>query len=103
MKKYIVLAIMAAFLVVGCKTPNWLVSNTFHGTDKTVKEIYTPVVQAGDVGSALMGKEDDAEFFNYSMRVCNVDEQGNLTQCMDTVILEHVMQGTLYNNFVNGQ
>ncbi len=102
MRIYILLAVMAAFLAVGCKTPNWLVSNDFLGTDKTVKEFYTPQIQAGQVLSNLAGKDDQSQFFNYTVRVCNVDEQGNLTQCMDTVVLEHVMQDTLYRNFAYG-
>lgn len=102
MRTYILLAVMTVFLAVGCKTPNWLVSNDFLGTDKTVKEFYTPQIQAGQVLSNLAGKEDKAQFFNYTVRVCNVDEQGNLTQCMDTVVLEHVMQDTLYRNFAYG-
>lgn len=101
MKKYIVLAIVAAFLVVGCKTPNWLVSNDFHGNDKVVKEYFTPVIQAGHELANIAGKDDKTNYFNYSMRVCNVDDSANYSQCMDTVVLEYVIQDAAFGNFGN--
>ena len=103
MKKYLVLAaVSAAFMMVGCKTPNWLVSNEFHGTDKTVREFFASTTQAGAELSNLAGKDDKTLYFNYTVRVCNVDENGNLSQCMDTVVVEHVVQDAKFGYMGNG-
>lgn len=102
MKKLILsmLAIAVLFLAVGCGTKNWMVSNKFHGDNRTVKEVYTSKVQAGQVMGEFAGKGDPAKFYDYKLRVCNIDEKANLSQCMDTVVIENVMQNTLFNNFM---
>ena len=103
MKKYLVLAAMAAIFASGCATPNYLVTQKFHGADRTVKEVYQYVIQGGAILSKIAGKDDNAEYYNYIVRVCNIDDQGNSSQCMDTVVLENVMQDSLYRNFSQGQ
>jgi hypothetical protein len=96
MKKIIILALVAMSLTLaGCRAPQWLTSNKFLGEDKTMKEFYAFRIQAGQV----MTGDTKTEYFDYTVRVCNVDDAGNLSQCMDTVILENVMQNTLYKNF----
>jgi len=90
MKKLIVIAIFASMLSTAC-TYNWLVSNNFHGNDKTVKEFFTTAFQAGEIG-----QQQSTQYYNYTVRVCNIDDSGNLTQCMDTVIVENVIQDARY-------
>jgi len=93
MKKYIVLALVAAFLVVGCKTPNWLITNDFHDDNRVVKEYLTPATQ--------VGSESDEYFLNYSIRVCNVDDNGNYSQCMDTLVIENIVSDSAYGYYGN--
>lgn len=96
MKKIIILAVVAMSLTfTGCVSPQWLTSNKFLGEDKTMKEFYAKRIQAGQI---LTG-DDKTEYFDYTVRVCNVADDGTLSQCMDTVVLENVMQNTLYANF----
>ncbi len=97
MKKMIILALVAmSLLLAGCANPQWLTSNKFLGEDKTMKEFFAFRIQAGQI----MTDDSGTEYFDYTARVCNVDDAGNLSQCMDTVILENVMQNTLYKTFV---
>ncbi len=96
MKKIIILAIVAMSLIfTGCASPQWLTSNKFLGEDKIMKEFYALRIQAAQA----VVDDQNTEYFDYTVRVCNVDDSGTLSQCMDTVILENVMQNTLYNNF----
>jgi hypothetical protein len=105
MKKIILasLAIAVLFLAVGCGTRNWLVSNKFHGDNRTVKEVYSSKIQAGQVMNNFTGKGDPAKFYDYKLRVCFIDEKATLNQCMDTVVIENVMQNTLFNNFMTSE
>ena len=97
MKKLIILAFVALSLTLaGCKAPQWLTSNKFLGEDKTMKEFYAERLQAGQV----MTGDTKTKYFDYTVRVCNVADDGTLSQCMDTVVLENVMQNTLYKNFL---
>ncbi|HSA33066.1 MAG TPA: hypothetical protein P5077_05015 [bacterium] len=89
MKRYVILAIIVSALMTSCYTPHWLVSNDFKGTDKTFKEFFVPV------GSGGMFSED-ANIFNYNIRVCTIDDNANLTQCVDTMVIGNVVADSRY-------
>lgn len=95
MKKQILLIAVLGMFVAGCQF-NWLVSNKFHGTDRTVKEFFATTQQVGDIG-----QEKSSDYYDYTIRVCNVDDNGNLGQCMDTVVVQYVIQDARYGVYQN--
>lgn len=88
MKRYVILAIIVSALMTSCYTPHWLVSNEFKGTDKTFKELFVPL------GTSMF--DENAQVFNYNIRVCTLDDNANLTQCVDTMVIGNVVADRRY-------
>ena len=93
MKKLLLL--IAMLLLVSSCSKNWLVSNTFFLGNKTMKEVYMTKIQAGQVGAAIMGSNDGTGYYDYAISICDIDENGNQTQCRETIVVENVVDTNL--------
>lgn len=87
--KYIGTALLlASSLLFGCAVPNKVVvSNSFMSEDKTSKFL---LLDTGQINPANKQK-----LYNVIVRICNIDAQGNETECKDNAVIDNVVPGSV--------
>lgn len=74
-----------AVLATGC-APKVLTRNTFVG-DRTAKYI---MQQTGSISSGSGRNSSSAGLYNYSIEICDLTDDGNETNCNESVLLGNV-------------
>ena len=77
-KRNIVMGLaLAIFMIAGCAPPKVLFKESTTG-DKLIQQ-YATTAASGEKG-----------FYDYNLRVCDLGDDGQISECKDTLILENV-------------
>lgn len=83
--------LIAGSALGGCALPKILINNQYVGEEKIAKYLLLPTGSGGAIGAK--GKPQ----YNVYVRVCDLDKQkGTSTACQDTIVLDSVQLGKLY-------
>lgn len=85
-KKILMLGALALVALGACRRPQYLVDDSFVGGRGT-KTIYVPMTSVGN------GSNNQVVLYDYQIRMCDYDENGNESNCATSTILTNVYTG----------
>ena len=84
----LVISLLAFAALSGCAVPKYLVADDING-GRVDKVILVPSVAIG-------ARKNQVQLYDFTMRLCDAQQDGTLANCKDSLILTNVTAGAMY-------